>query len=218
MIMTMAAVEETAPEVDVSCARTCSCCRRVLTTEDFYSRPGSPDGLRRDCKDCVKSRVQKSPSKVARQDAAAERKAQRSPFDPAAYKRQWHQDNQARLAVERRTWAQEHQTEMRAYRSKWAKANPEKGRQSEARHRARRLSRSYEVTPKDWARLVSRYSGLCAYCARSPWGHMDHVVPVSRGGQHAIGNLLPACAACNQEKGARTLVEWRYSNSRRKAC
>lgn len=38
---------------------------------------------------------------------------------------------------------------------------------------------------------------------------MDHVVPVSRGGWHAIGNILPACRSCNAKKQRRTIAEWR---------
>jgi len=37
--------------------------------------------------------------------------------------------------------------------------------------------------------------------------HMDHVVPVSRGGLHCAENLLPACASCNLSKGAKLLEE-----------
>lgn len=39
---------------------------------------------------------------------------------------------------------------------------------------------------------------------------MDHVIPVVRGGRHAIGNILPACAACNGSKHAALLVVWRH--------
>jgi len=33
--------------------------------------------------------------------------------------------------------------------------------------------------------------------------HMDHVVPLARGGAHCAENLRPACAHCNQSKGSR---------------
>ena len=37
------------------------------------------------------------------------------------------------------------------------------------------------------------------------WGvnlHMDHVVPISRGGLHCSENLRPACPGCNLHKGS----------------
>lgn len=66
-----------------------------------------------------------------------------------------------------------------------------------------------KVTAKDWRRLIARYDGLCAYCRTRPATDQDHIVPVSRGGRYAIGNLLPACRSCNASKNGRLLVEWR---------
>lgn len=43
---------------------------------------------------------------------------------------------------------------------------------------------------------------------------MDHVVPLSRGGRHSIGNILPACESCNLSKHASYLVEWRRRQRR----
>ncbi|WP_203620386.1 HNH endonuclease [Streptomyces sp. SID8499] len=45
------------------------------------------------------------------------------------------------------------------------------------------------------------------YCD-APGGTVDHVIPLSRGGQHAEGNLVPACKSCNSSKGDKLLIEW----------
>jgi 5-methylcytosine-specific restriction endonuclease McrA len=55
-------------------------------------------------------------------------------------------------------------------------------------------------------RLWRRQSGRCAICgARMVWGefHVDHRIPVARGGQHAESNLQLAHPKCNLAKGAR---------------
>jgi len=72
------------------------------------------------------------------------------------------------------------------------------------------------VLERDWRRLVNRYGGCCAYCGDRPNKlHIDHVVPVSRGGRGGIGNILPACATCNVSKHALLLVEWRAGSRSR---
>ncbi|MEU6633832.1 HNH endonuclease [Streptomyces parvus] len=48
----------------------------------------------------------------------------------------------------------------------------------------------------------------CAYCGESA-EHLDHVMPLSRGGTDTEDNMVPACAKCNLSKGAKTLEEWR---------
>lgn len=42
----------------------------------------------------------------------------------------------------------------------------------------------------------------CVYCGSQVSGTADHVVPQKHGGRSLIGNLVPACAKCNQQKKA----------------
>lgn len=87
---------------------------------------------------------------------------------------------------------------------KLAKAND-----AHRRRLAKATDDSRPVSGRDWRRLVMRYEGRCAYCGERGDLTMDHVIPLSRGGRHAIGNVLPACWSCNCSKRQRLLVEWR---------
>lgn len=114
-----------------------------------------------------------------------------------------------------RTYAREYQ---RGYRLEnpeaaraWRAANAEKHRLYQAARRERKLANpgSVGVTERDWLRLVARYRNCCAYCGERPAKLcMDHVIPLLRGGRHAIGNILPSCRPCNSSKNATFLVEW----------
>jgi hypothetical protein len=56
---------------------------------------------------------------------------------------------------------------------------------------------------------VTRHaSGPCVYCGK-PACTVDHVRPLTRGGEEHEGNLVPACMSCNTSKGNRLLTEWR---------
>lgn len=58
------------------------------------------------------------------------------------------------------------------------------------------------------AALIEEFNGLCGYCS-APWEHLDHYIPLARGGSHTIDNLVPACAACNLSKGSKLpIFEW----------
>lgn len=65
------------------------------------------------------------------------------------------------------------------------------------------------VSDRDWRRLVARHGGRCAYCREVKPLTRDHVIPVSKGGRHAIGNILPACQSCNSSKRDALLIYWR---------
>jgi 5-methylcytosine-specific restriction endonuclease McrA len=98
--------------------------------------------------------------------------------------------------------------ETRATRKRdWAKANPEKIRAQTERRRIRKLENTeYLITEKEYKKL---YSKPCVYCGSNKKITIDHVIPVSRGGVHGVGNLVPACLSCNSSKRDKTIMEWR---------
>ena len=58
--------------------------------------------------------------------------------------------------------------------------------------------------------VMSRDGEVCAYCGTSdgPF-HVDHIRPLSRGGDNSLDNLCVSCAPSNLSKGAKMLGEWR---------
>jgi 5-methylcytosine-specific restriction endonuclease McrA len=61
------------------------------------------------------------------------------------------------------------------------------------------------VTAKDLLRVLSRG---CFYCDNTAT-QIDHVVPLSRGGSHSVGNIVGSCERCNKQKGSKFIAEWR---------
>jgi 5-methylcytosine-specific restriction endonuclease McrA len=99
----------------------------------------------------------------------------------------------------------------RAYARQYLKDNPERMRAIRRRRKGQLRAEALEFTERDWARLVARFRGCCAYCdRRSEILHREHVIPLARGGRHSVGNILPACPRCNARKKTKLLSEWRY--------
>lgn len=58
--------------------------------------------------------------------------------------------------------------------------------------------------------LFRRDLHICGYCGRLCKGEsatIDHIVPVSKGGQHIWTNTVCACKKCNGHKGNKSLKE-----------
>ena len=68
--------------------------------------------------------------------------------------------------------------------------------------------------PLTRAALMRRDNYKCAYCGRHA-ETIDHVLPRSRGGQHAWENCVAACQMCNHRKADRLLVRARLDPPRR---
>ena len=65
-------------------------------------------------------------------------------------------------------------------------------------------------------RYFLKHGGLrCVYCGSRHPTRWDHVHPVSKGGDTVKGNLVPACASCDDSKQDRTLDEWFSSASKK---
>ncbi len=66
---------------------------------------------------------------------------------------------------------------------------------------------TYELVPlqpKVRFAVLNRDGFSCRYCGRSAPDvdlHVDHVIPVARGGTNDLDNLVTACADCNLGKG-----------------
>ena len=70
-------------------------------------------------------------------------------------------------------------------------------------------------TSTSWNRLrrqiKNRDGSICYYCGEeSPSGDLDHIIPLSRGGDDSPSNLTWSCSECNQSKGDKTPLEWLY--------
>jgi 5-methylcytosine-specific restriction endonuclease McrA len=106
-----------------------------------------------------------------------------------------------------------------AYRQRRTDLQREYRKQNPARTRTYRNQRQRNavgsVSDKDWSSVLRQYRGCCAYCSVEGPMTMDHVVPLSRGGRHTIGNVVPACGPCNSSKFNKLLVEWRIFRQRR---
>lgn len=66
-------------------------------------------------------------------------------------------------------------------------------------------------------RLFITFNRCCAYCEQPVDGQPDpdHVVPLSRGGENRISNILPSCKRCNGDKRDLLLSEWNADRTRR---
>lgn len=82
-------------------------------------------------------------------------------------------------------------------------ADPERHRGYKADRRAR--ERAAFIEHVDHAVVFNRDGGICQLCklliGDAKW-HVDHVIPLARGGWHCYANVQLAHASCNQAKSA----------------
>jgi len=53
----------------------------------------------------------------------------------------------------------------------------------------------------------------CVYCGSYEVQRWDHLVPIKKGGETVLGNMVPACAHCDDSKRDSNFYEWMISGS-----
>jgi len=78
------------------------------------------------------------------------------------------------------------------------------------RYRARKRGAEGTHTTNDVQRQYKAQKGRCYWCDIQVGDtyHVDHVIPLDRGGSDAPDNLVISCPFCNDSKGAKLPHEW----------
>lgn len=100
---------------------------------------------------------------------------------------------------------------------RFRREHPEKARLAANLGAHRRYSRKLgtqinEAGIKAWMKQIRKLPFTrCHWCGTKVKGrtvHFDHVVALSKGGTHTIGNLCASCPDCNQHKSSRAIADW----------
>jgi 5-methylcytosine-specific restriction endonuclease McrA len=84
---------------------------------------------------------------------------------------------------------------------------------SKARKVKQRGGTPSHLTADHLWRHWNAFNQCCAYCGVTGDLEIEHVVPISRGGQHCLSNIVPACHDCNSNKGTKDAHAWYNSKS-----
>lgn len=137
------------------------------------------------------------------------------------YNKEWSKNNKDRHLFLQSRWLEVNIEKVRElkrtrpyrfYQNKWREKNKEKVRSYEHKRRnAEGKFNSLEIKE-----LYKKQKGKCVNCVKSISGkyHIDHIVPISKGGTNWISNLQLLCPFCNISKGAKDPIKWAQENGR----
>lgn len=180
----------------------CSKCKSILSLSDFGKDRYHKDGLKSHCKACLRAR----------------------------WKR-YFRDNKEKLSACHAQWVKLNKDHLREYCWQYRIKNRERIRAKRRvyfqnhleEHRLRVLKRRQLISEKripfderGW--LESQKPLKCYLCGKKikegqPY-HIDHKIPLARGGKHASWNLAITCPECNMRKRMKTPWEYDPDNFR----
>ena len=177
--------------------KSCTKCKQFLpsTAEYFHASARDSTGFAPHCKSCR--------SKERRERYMLSGDTERAQMLIYA-------SEHSKEAVERATnWGIQHPEKLKEHRRKHRQTHMEQGRVYVRNRQSRLAGADGSHTAEDIRAIFDQQEGLCFYCHITLTKyHVDHVVPISRGGSNSPDNLVIACPHCNDSKGSKLPEEW----------
>jgi 5-methylcytosine-specific restriction endonuclease McrA len=148
-------------------------------SREFFAYANKSTGqLRTQCLTCMSAKARTRPATQRIRHLAK----------AVGYSRKYRAENRAKVYAATKAW--------------WA-ANPDAMRAAAARRRAKKRSVGGTHTPADIAFKFESQKGRCYWCQQeleSGKFHVDHIIPISKGGPNGPENICCACPSCNLKK------------------
>ena len=172
----------------------CSKCKNYFhaTLEYFYKARNNKYGISSWCKKCSKEYYEKNKEKISQHKKIISKKYRLNNKDSI------------------KKWVFENKESIKMARKYWRLKNKDKIRTNRRNYKAKIKNAEGKHTKEDVQKLLIEQDFKCKYCncyIKEKY-HVDHIVPLSKGGSNWPSNLCIACPSCNMKKHDKLLDEW----------
>lgn len=194
----------------------CSKCGKEKDIDKFSKDSQKKDGLRSSCKSCksLYDKIYVEKNKEYKYEKNKEYRGSRK-AEKAKYDKEYREANKEHVLRRKREYY--HFNGGSDANKVWRKKNKELVRSYAHNAKAKRRSLLAEssLTNKQLTEWKIKQEKVCSYClveCKHSY-HIDHIMPLTRGGKHEITNLTISCPQCNHSKGNKTIDEWSLTRS-----
>lgn len=177
--------------------KTCRICNvaKEASLEFFHKQKGKKEYLRSSCKTCInlasKVYYESNKEKITKRIGIYQKK------------------NKDYLSAYNKKWKLEHPEKTAFIKKKWGNKNVDKILAINRNYRARKSKAEGSHTAEDVAKIISKQNKLCFWCdTELEKIHIDHIIPLVKGGRNDESNLVASCPSCNCSKGSKLPEEF----------
>ena len=185
--------------------KVCTKCKVEKSVEEFSKANREKDGLQPQCKECIKAYYQANSEKISvNQKAYYQANAEKILVNHKAYR----EANAEKYAEYHKAYREANRDKISVNHKAYQQTPIGKAVQKNASHKRRSITRQGDVTTQQLLELQNN-AKTCYWCGvslKSKEVHIDHYVPLSKGGEHTLSNLAVSCAKCNQTKSVKDPV------------
>ncbi len=183
-------------------AKVCVKCGVEKSFLEFHKDKSRKDGLFAYCKVCNKAHVKEWQQKNKERVNETCRRIYQNNLE--------HSRELRRNRVNK--WYAIHANEARERAAKYRAEHPEIKRFAESKRRTKKLGNGiFQISKLELNKLLKQ---PCFVCNSKNNQTIDHIIPISKGGRHSIGNLQTLCASCNSSKHTKTMYQWKIERTK----
>jgi 5-methylcytosine-specific restriction endonuclease McrA len=143
----------------------------------------------------------------------------------------WRAENPGKVKTSKAAWRAANIDKVKAYQIEWRKRNPDKIKANHVEwrkkrnpdkkkiytqnRRARKNNNGGNLSSNIVSVLFALQRGKCVVCKKSlkkVGFHLDHIIPLSKGGRNEDKNIQLTCPTCNMKKGGKDPIQFMQEN------
>lgn len=128
--------------------------------------------------------------------------------------RKYYDAHRDEILIKKKVYVARNRKKLSEYSRIYYATHPEKRSMYAHNRRVREKGNGGSHTSEELNTLFKEQDGLCAYCEKLLYSsfeepfHVDHKIPITRGGSNDISNIALACPDCNISKNMKTDAEF----------
>ena len=170
----------------------CSKCGLEKDSTEYFKQKQNKDGLSGFCKKCHNKTINKD---------------KRSRYEKEYWSRPENKNRRRQIVKKSALKNKEHHKEVR---KEYLKTDSGLNAQRKSDQVNRCKGKGVYIEHVDPLELYNEQNGICYMCFESfdfKCMEMDHMIPISKGGQHKKSNVKMCCPTCNKKKGTKLINE-----------
>jgi hypothetical protein len=185
----------------------CSKCGIEKELSEYHKRSSVGNGHRAECKECSAALCREYHQSHQKEQAKAGRKYRQShKIEEVERHRKYRLSHKIEITENSCKYYQSHKTKEAERSRKYGLT--EKGKLSRKRRnhnrRARMKNTKATLTIEEWNKILTIQKNKCNICGKrfitKRLPTMDHIMPLSHGGNLSFGNVQALCQSCNSRK------------------
>lgn len=203
-------------------AKICRICNKEfpLTEEYFNTRKDGKDGFRNECKECKKKKWKEDSERIQKQrkehykinkERLCKYRAEHYQDNKEHFReqaRKHYRDNKEYYSMHDKFYYYANKEKVSLRKKLYIKNNPTKAKMYIQKRRAMKRKLPATLTVEQWENIKKYFNNRCAYCGKELTLQQEHFIPLTKGGEYTINNIIPACKICNSSKNNKDFLEW----------